>query len=136
MYHIGLLKEKWRHEKKHWPKHDVLSSVQTSKLQSPVKCMFSQKRLLISQVLPSSTSSERSTLDCLRAALPLDRRTASMIGSDTRTTLLSSKLPLAGTLLVLIYLILVILCNQQRHPNTRKLCFATSDNAQQPVLLL
>lgn len=30
MYHIGLLKEKWRHEKQHWPKHDVLSSVQTS----------------------------------------------------------------------------------------------------------
>lgn len=64
------------------------------RLRCPVKCMFSQKRLLISQVLlnfASSTSSERSTLDCLRAALPLDRRTASMIGSDTRTTLLSSK---------------------------------------------
>lgn len=50
-------------------------------------------------------------------------------------------LPLAGTLLVLIYLILLILCDQQQHPNTspewrRKLCFAASDNAQQPVLQL
>lgn len=115
------------------------------KLWWSVKCMFSQKQLLISQVLLNFTSSmspERLTLDRLRATLPLERHAASMIGSDTRTTLLSSKPTTCRTFAGFdLSDIADFVGNQQRHPNAppewcKKLCFATVDNAQQPVLQL